>query len=141
MSEVRKAAGKGVYVIYSPTIPGWIKIGVAATIYDRVRTLNQGSPHRDFECPWFIWSESEDNTTIEDTLHEEFEKKYDRKGEWFKCPHHHAIPLFLKIAEKYDETPIFIDKTKEFGRNRQEKYFPKGEKEVQELKVHNGQKK
>ena len=78
MGETREAFGHIVYFAHmSISRPEWWKVGRSNdSVYDRIRTLNQGNPLRELDVPFFIWSASAINNEIETAIHKEFRKSY-----------------------------------------------------------------
>ena len=61
-----------VYIIYNPSFPSWIKVGMAVDSEDRLKQYQTGSPYRDRRK-----SEAE--------AHALLEENHERRGEWFVC--------------------------------------------------------
>jgi hypothetical protein len=88
-----------VYIITNPNFPEWIKVGMAIDSEDRLNGYQTSSPFRDYEL-FTSWSVS-DRRSAESEAHTLLGKKYDRRGEWFKCKPEQAQEDVSKLMENH----------------------------------------
>ena len=90
---------KYVYVVSNPAFEGWVKVGRARDIRDRVCTLQTGVPHLyKFVVEYTV--EFPDDVPIHWELED---RKIERSGEWFRCSKHEAIDAVKKVMREYAE--------------------------------------
>ena len=72
-----------VYIIYNPSFPSWIKVGMAVDSEDRLKQYQTGSPYRDYRI--HASYPVSDRRKSEAEAHKLLSEKHERKGEWFVC--------------------------------------------------------
>jgi hypothetical protein len=72
-----------VYIIYNPSFPSWIKVGMAVDSEDRLKQYQTGSPYRDYRV--HASYPVSDRRKSEAEAHELLSQNHERKGEWFVC--------------------------------------------------------
>ena len=70
-----------IYIITNPNFQGWVKVGCALDVEDRLKTFQTASPHRDYELYWSLWSK--DKLGLETKAHDILTEVAERKNEWF----------------------------------------------------------
>lgn len=88
-----------VYVITNPNFPEWVKVGMAVDAADRLNSYQTSSPFRDYTLV-SAWSVT-DRRSAESEAHQELQKLYDRRSEWFRCTAEQAKEVCEKTAESY----------------------------------------
>ena len=88
-----------VYVITNPNFPEWVKVGMAVDAEDRLNNYQTSSPFRDYTLV-SAWSVT-DRRSAESEAHQELQKLYDRRSEWFRCTAEQAKEVCEKTAESY----------------------------------------
>ena len=88
-----------VYVITNPNFPEWVKVGMAVDAEDRLNNYQTSSPFRDYTLV-SAWSVT-DRRTAESEAHQELQKLYDRRSEWFRCTAEQAKEVCAKTAENH----------------------------------------
>ena len=84
-----------VYIIYNPSFPGWVKVGMAIDSKDRLKQYQTGSPYRNYTL---VASYTVENRReAESKVHLLLEDKHSRRGEWFYC----TAPVAKDILNKY----------------------------------------
>ena len=86
-----------VYLISNPAWAGWLKVGRAMSVPDRLNAFQTGSPHRDYKVEYAI--AVEDAPQIEKLLHNELKNKYRSKCEWFKLEVSDALNLLNEVID------------------------------------------
>ena len=84
-----------VYIIYNPSFPSWIKVGMAVDSEDRLKQYQTGSPHRDYSV--YASYSTNNRREAEAEAHRILEKNHERKGEWFVC----STIVAKTILDKY----------------------------------------
>jgi len=72
-----------VYIIYSPSFPSWIKVGMAVDSEDRLKQYQTGSPYRDYSV--YASYSTGNRREAEAEAHKILGKNHERRGEWFVC--------------------------------------------------------
>ena len=88
-----------VYVITNPNFPEWVKVGMAVDAEDRLNSYQTSSPFRDYTLV-SAWDVT-DRRSAESEAHQELQKLYDRRSEWFRCTAEQAKEVCEKTAESY----------------------------------------
>jgi len=83
LSNYEQSLEGEVYIIYSPSFPSWVKIGMAIDSKDRLKQYQTGSPYRDYRV--HACYPVSDRRKSEAEAHELLSQKHERKGEWFVC--------------------------------------------------------
>lgn len=79
-----------VYLITNPAWPGWVKCGMAVDADDRCSSYNTGTPFRDYEVTYKVFSQ--DRLKTEKEAHELLtELATNKRGEWFEVDVNDAI--------------------------------------------------
>jgi len=84
-----------VYIIYNPSFPSWIKVGMAVDSEDRLKQYQTGSPHRDYSV--YTSYPTNNRREAEAEAHRILEENHERKGEWFVC----STIVAKTILDKY----------------------------------------
>lgn len=88
-----------VYAISNPVWPGWLKIGSALIVEERLAQFNTGDPYASYKLEFF--THSNDRVACERAIHSAF-SQCRGKGEWFQITVdsvRHAIYAFHRAAE------------------------------------------
>ena len=94
--ELDQVTDGQVYIITNPAWPEWIKIGMAVDATDRLRSLQTGSPFRDFNVDHTITVK--DKRQAENSAHRICEMlSEERNGEWFRMPADQAIEVLEQL--------------------------------------------
>ena len=72
-----------VYIIYNPSFPSWIKVGMAVDSEDRLKQYQTGSPYRNYTVHKAY--AVNDRRKSEAEAHALLEESHERRGEWFVC--------------------------------------------------------
>ena len=72
-----------VYIIYNPSFPSWIKVGMAVDSEDRLKQYQTGSPYRNYRVHKAY--AVNDRRKSEAEAHALLEESHERRGEWFVC--------------------------------------------------------
>ena len=88
-----------VYIIVNPSLPEWVKVGMAIDASDRLNGYQTSSPFRDYVLN-YSWDVS-NRREAESEAHSELQKLYERRSEWFKCTPEQAQEVVSGIAGKY----------------------------------------
>ena len=72
-----------VYIIYNPSFPSWIKVGMAVDSGDRLKQYQTGSPYRNYKV--HASYPVADRRKAEAEAHKLLGEKHERRGEWFVC--------------------------------------------------------
>ena len=83
LSNYEQSLEGEVYIIYSPSFPSWVKVGMAIDSKDRLKQYQTGSPYRDYRV--HACYPVSDRRKSEAEAHELLSQKHERKGEWFVC--------------------------------------------------------
>ena len=83
LENYEKSLEGEVYIIYNPSFPSWIKVGMAVDSQDRLKQYQTGSPYRDYIV--YTSYSVPDRRTAEAEAHRLLSEKHERKGEWFVC--------------------------------------------------------
>ncbi len=83
LSNYEQSLEGEVYIIYSPSFPSWVKIGMAIDSKDRLKQYQTGSPYRDYRV--HACYPVSDRRKSEAEAHELLSQNHERKGEWFVC--------------------------------------------------------
>jgi len=82
--------GGFVYLLQNPSWPGWIKIGKAANLENRLSSFNTSAPHIDTLFEYITWFESNFALDIEQAVHAYLNNnlprnpnQLSRNGEWY----------------------------------------------------------
>lgn len=82
-----------IYLVVSPSYPGWVKAGMTVDFEDRLSTYNQSSPLSDFVMKAVRWVP--DRRVYEDCLLNELSKISNKvRGEWFLIDENLALRTF-----------------------------------------------
>jgi hypothetical protein len=85
-----------VYLIANPAWPEWVKCGMAVDADDRCSNYNTGTPYRDYEVVYKLFSQ--DRFAKEKEAHALLEKwATDRRGEWFEIDLFDAIDVLESL--------------------------------------------
>jgi len=93
-----------VYIITNPNFPEWVKIGMAVDSEDRLNGYQTSSPFRDYAL-YTAWNVN-DRRIAESEAHALLQKKYKRKGEWFKCTPQDAQAALAQLMERHNEQTL-----------------------------------
>ena len=97
-----------VYVISNKAWPGWVKIGMAVDVDERLNSFQTSSPHRDYILEHSV--ASNDRRKSEKEAHTRaLPLSTDTKGEWFKLSVEQAITILDNLDEQH-RTVIKADK-------------------------------
>ena len=89
-----------VYVISNKAWPGWVKIGMAVDVDERLNSFQTSSPHRDFILEHSV--ASSDRRKSEKEAHTRaLPLAVDSKGEWFKLSVEQAITILDNLDEQH----------------------------------------
>ena len=88
-----------VYIIVNPSFPEWVKVGMAIDSEDRLNNYQTSSPFRDYMLN-YKWSVN-DRRAAESEAHNQLQKLYERRSEWFKCTPEKAQEVVSGIVGKY----------------------------------------
>ena len=72
-----------IYVIYNPAFKGWVKVGCALDVKDRLSAFQTADPYRNYEVRYHVHVENK--LQSETQAHDRLEKTFERKGEWFRA--------------------------------------------------------
>ena len=99
---------KYVYVISNPAFEGWVKVGRATDIKNRISTLQSGVPHiHRYQVEYIV--DFPDDVPV----HWELEGRgIERSGEWFRCAKHEAIAAVKKVMAEYDSFDQMVEENK-----------------------------
>jgi hypothetical protein len=82
--------GGYVYLLQNPSWPGWIKIGKAANLENRLSSFNTSAPHTETLFEYITWFESDFALDIEQAVHAYLSNNFPRNpnqptrnGEWY----------------------------------------------------------
>jgi len=99
--KIESTSEGDVYAIVNPAWEGWVKIGKASFVDDRLNTYQTSSPHRDYTILAQIHTDNRHKKEL--VMHRIFEDNAEaRMGEWFKIPEADAVLLFLQESEEDD---------------------------------------
>ena len=73
--DIEKVKKKHLYIIQSPSYPGWYKVGIATDINKRKGSYQTGSPFRDYEMIYNV--ETEKYKYIEKAVHDHFDNRHE----------------------------------------------------------------
>jgi hypothetical protein len=90
-----------VYVVTSPTFPGWVKIGQTMDLQQRLVAFNTHNPHSDFSFAFYHGFL--DRALAEKVIHKFFAKKRGPNGEWFQMSVEEARSAILELSERIEE--------------------------------------
>ena len=97
LSSIKKGY---VYVITNKAWPGWVKIGMAVDVEERLNSFQTSSPHRDYILEHKI--ASNDRRKSEKKAHTRaLPLSTDTKGEWFKLSVEQAITILDNLDEQH----------------------------------------
>jgi len=89
-----------VYVISNKAWPGWVKIGMAVDVDERLNSFQTSSPHRDYILEHSV--ASNDRRKSEKEAHTRaLPLSTDTKGEWFKLSVEQAITILDNLDEQH----------------------------------------
>ena len=89
-----------VYAITNKAWPGWVKIGMAVDVEERLNSFQTSSPHRDFILEHYV--ASSDRRKSEKEAHTRaLPLATDSKGEWFKLSIEQAITILDNLDEQH----------------------------------------
>lgn len=83
LSNYEMAQEGEVYIIYNPSFPSWIKVGMAVDSEDRLKQYQTGSPYRNYTVHKAYTVD--DRRKSEAEAHALLEENHERRGEWFVC--------------------------------------------------------
>ena len=86
-----------VYIIYNPSFPSWIKVGMAVDSQDRLKQYQTGSPYRDYSV--YASYSTGNRRESEAEAHRILGENHERRGEWFVC----STIAAKTILDKYFE--------------------------------------
>ena len=84
-----------VYIIYNPSFPSWIKVGMAVDSQDRLKQYQTGSPYRDYTV--HASYSTPNRREAEAEAHRVLGENHERRGEWFVC----AAPIAKNLLDNY----------------------------------------
>jgi hypothetical protein len=90
-----------VYIVTSPSFPGWIKIGQTMDLNQRLVGFNTHNPHGDFSFAFYHGFP--DRVLAEKVIHKFFAKKRGPNGEWFQMTVEEARSTILELSERIEE--------------------------------------
>lgn len=90
-----------VYVVTSPTFPGWVKIGQTMDLTQRLVGFNTHTPHGDFVFAFYHGFP--DRQLAERVIHKFFAKRRGPNGEWFQMTVEEARAAILELSERIEE--------------------------------------
>lgn len=95
-----------IYILHNASFPGWIKVGMAIDVEDRIKQFQTASPYRDYQL---IKSyKVEDRREAEVMAHEALDTKgVGRRGEWFYVSHAVATTKLDKIFPEAHQFELF----------------------------------
>lgn len=82
-----------VYAITNPAWGGFVKIGCAIDVFDRLNSYQTSSPHRDYKLEKYIFSY--DRMKTEQLMHDMFSQ--GRLGEWCECDITSVTDIFKNV--------------------------------------------
>jgi len=83
LANYEKSLEGQVYIIYNPSFPSWVKVGMAVDSEDRLKKYQTGSPYRDYTV--YAFYPVADRKKAEAEAHNLLSEKHERRGEWFVC--------------------------------------------------------
>ena len=86
-----------VYLISNPAWNGWLKVGRAMSVADRLNAFQTASPYRDYKIEYAI--AVEDAPKIERLLHNALKNKFRSKYEWFKLDVSDALNIINEVID------------------------------------------
>lgn len=95
-----------VYIIYNPSFPGWVKVGMAVDSQDRLKHYQTSTPYRDFTVvkSYKVPNRREAETKAHEALTIEGR---GRKGEWFYMASNVAIAELDKLFPAGEQLELF----------------------------------
>lgn len=85
-----------IYVIYNPSFKGWVKVGCALDVKDRLKSFQTADPFRGYIVKYSI---PVDNKLESETkAHDRLEQSFERKGEWFKAQPWQVTRILKRMA-------------------------------------------
>lgn len=93
-----------IYILYNPSFPGWIKVGMALSSEDRLKQFQTSSPYRDYKI--IKAYKVEDRRLAETQAHKLLDNK-NRKGEWFYMSHTLATKKLDKLFCVGEQLELF----------------------------------
>ena len=99
---------KYVYVITNPAFQGWVKVGKATDIKERVASMQSSVPHiHQYQVEYLV--EFPEDVPVHWELED---KKIERSGEWFRCTKREAIDAVNKVMAEYDSFDRMVEENK-----------------------------
>ena len=95
-----------VYIMYNPSFPGWVKVGMAVDSQDRLKQYQTSSPYRDYEVvrSYKVSNRRESEAKAHEALTIEGR---GRKGEWFYMGANVAIAELDKLFDTGGQIELF----------------------------------
>lgn len=95
-----------VYIIYNPSFPGWVKVGMAVDSQDRLNQYQTSSPYRDYEIvkSYKVSNRRESEAKAHEAL---TIKGRGRKGEWFYMGSNVAVTELDKLFDTGGQFELF----------------------------------
>lgn len=83
IDEYNRIPNGYIYAITNPAFKGWVKVGLAANVDDRLRGYQTASPFRDYKVE--VSLKVKDRHRIEKLCHKALGELYPQSYEWFQC--------------------------------------------------------
>ena len=100
---------KYVYVISNPAFEGWVKVGRATDMKNRIASMQAGVPHiHRYKVEMVV--EFPDDVPVHWELED---RKIERSGEWFRCSKHEAIEAVKKVMAEYDQFDVMVEENRQ----------------------------
>lgn len=93
----KKIIEGNIYLISNPAWVGWLKLGRAFSVKDRLRHFQTSSPFRDYKVEYSI--DVEDARAMETVIQNKLSQKCTKNNEWFKLKVTDAKKIIKKIIE------------------------------------------
>ena len=100
---------KYVYVISNPAFEGWVKVGKATDLKNRISTMQSGVPHL-YRYKVESVVEFGDDTPVHWELEE---RDIERSGEWFRCSKHEAIDAIRTVIAEYNQFDEMVEENRQ----------------------------
>ena len=96
LENYNKSTEGNVYVITNDAFPGWVKIGKAVDVQDRLKSYQTYSPYRDYKV---IYSIEADNMNDKEKKIQDYIELHsnERRNEWFRIDTDVVINLISSI--------------------------------------------
>jgi len=89
-----------IYLISNPAWDGWLKIGRAMSVPDRLNAFQTGCPYRDYKIEYSL--AVPDAPQAEKLFHMELKKKFRSRNEWFKLDVSDAINTLNEVMDNVE---------------------------------------